>query len=584
MTKPLRITGQTGDYGTWRQFSEWGGAEAPRLLFNSLTGDPSLPEGLLGGILTYRGINLPRLFEGTWITLTWPEWFSELAALEDMALAHPDESVFLENPSFVRRYAAQCVQIRHPETTFTTQANWSLSEAAQHIPPTAYRFLRLGRNLLRAARNLTAERVESGGSRCAFFPWSAKIAPHILPVAEAWSHRYNQPVFLAGWNQEAPIDMQEGWVWSNLSREISPHLILEAWRADVQLRRKWRWALNAGRLDALENWHGWDLRPIVIPFLQRTIDHLLPVLLSILVAEAWCLHFRIQAVVLPSDGGEAIRALIAGARLAGVPSFGIQYGFATNNPEIGEPFEDLLFLWGSTTREWYIRRGASPQKVVVVGTTAYDSVIRMQKHREHLRQELAQRFGLDPSQRWVIMATWHVQAVYTQATKEAELDLVVKTIYYMKAGCLLFKLHPSDQGRGELEELYAERYGVEAPIITDVGLNEQLMLAADVLICNYTTLASMAIAVQTPVIIVDLSGQQPCHRAYVDDGVAEFADTTSSLEVALRETLTDKTTYWKNRFDAWQNYIAKHLQNLDGLAGERIYDLISAWLSSNNSA
>ena len=60
------------------------GGEAPsgtaakrRALFDALAGGQGESGGLLGNTMTYRGINLPRLFEGTWITLVWPRWFQE---------------------------------------------------------------------------------------------------------------------------------------------------------------------------------------------------------------------------------------------------------------------------------------------------------------------------------------------------------------------------------------------------------------------------------------------------------------------------------------------------------------------------
>ena len=580
MTKPQRIIAPTGDYGDWRQRSEWGGAEAPRLLFNTLVGNPGLTEGLLGDLLTYRGINLPRLFEGTWITLTWPEWFSELAVLENMVLVHSGEPMLLENPSFVHRAAAQCVQIRHPETVFTARVRWPLSEAAHHIPPAAYRFLRLGRNLLRAALNLRSERVECGGSRCAFFPWSTKIAPHILPVAKTWGRRNNEPVFLAGWNQEAPIDIQEGWVWSNLSREISLTLILEAWRADVQLKRNWHLALKEGRFSNLANWRGWDMRPLVIPTLNAVVDELFPTILRVLCAEAWCRAHSLLAAVLPLDGSAAARSVVAGARLAGTLSFSVQYGLTVDNPEIAEPFEDMAFLSGSTTHSWFMQRGASAQKLTVVGTTAYDHILEMLEHRETLRQQLANKVGLRPAFPLVLVATWHVQAVYPENVKNAELALIFESLSQIQNAQVIVKLHPSDQDGGKLETSVAARFNLPIHIIDSLLLNEHLVLCSDLMICNYTTLGLMAVLVETPLIIVDLGlMQKPPYRSYVDEGVASFADNRVKMDGALKEALSGRTVFWGRRERARASFISTRLFKNDGHSADRICDVIQNHLS-----
>ena len=261
-------------------------------------------------------------------------------------------------------------------------------------------------------------------------------------------------------------------------------------------------------------------------------------------------------------------------------SFSVQYGYATDSPEISEPIEDLALLNGEFTKQRFLRRGASPAKLAVVGSTAYDRVIAMRSDRERLRLELARRYNLDPDRRWLVVATWHVQAVYPESTKDSELALIVGAASKLPDVQILFKLHPSDLEGGKREIATAERFGADLRLIGDLAENESLMCAADAVVCNYTTLAIMAIVAKTPVVIVDLIGiQKAPNRAYVDEGVAEHADSASSAETALQTILgCDRVAYWERRSDCWNRFIADRLYKDDGQSVDRVLGVIDAKL------
>jgi len=152
-----------------------GGKEAGRLLYDTLVGRPGHPKGLLNGFFTYRGIDLARLFEGTWITLIWPEWFTELAAIDYLACSDGDEIVSLEPSSPVRQAALQCVKARHPEIRVrSSKSRLPQIGGTDSFFSMAYRFLRVGRCIIRAcgSRRIAPKRKTQGG--IAFFPWSCQ--------------------------------------------------------------------------------------------------------------------------------------------------------------------------------------------------------------------------------------------------------------------------------------------------------------------------------------------------------------------------------------------------------------------------
>ena len=322
------------------------------------------------------------------------------------------------------------------------------------------------------------------------------------------------------------------------------------------------------------------LRPLLLPLLDATIDHSYTLIAGILLAEEWCRLRRVKGIVVPQDGGVGVRSLIAGAALAGAQSFSVQYGYATDSPEISEPIEDLALLNGEFTKQRFLRRGASPAKLAVVGSTAYDRVIAMRSDRQRLRLELARRYNLDPDRRWLVVATWHVQAVYPESTKDAELALIVVRREQVAGRSDSLQAAPIRPGGWKEGNCNRRAFRRRLRLIGDLAENESLMCAADAVVCNYTTLAIMAIVAKTPVVIVDLIGiQKAPNRAYVDEGVAEHADSASSAETALQTILgCDRVAYWERRSDCWNRFIADRLYKDDGQSVDRVLGVIDAKL------
>ncbi|MGD0283913.1 MAG: hypothetical protein ABSB95_16335 [Dissulfurispiraceae bacterium] len=564
---------------------EWSGSEVTRLLFDTLVGTPGKSDGILGDALVYRGINLPRLFEGTWITLIWPRWFQELAVLDEIAAKHTGSVVLCGEADAARERAAQCVMARHPGVRMEFRPSLPVASrlCALVRDGRLFQMLSMIKRFFRILRWGAASPVGKTAD-LAFFPWSAKIAPSILPVADAAAGQGRMSACVAGWETAPPFDLNDDWEWDTLASVRSPRILLEAWRAAGELRRRWSALLREKRLDSLGQWNGWDMRPLAFPFLETTVNQFFPLLANILTVEEWCKRRRLRGIVVPQDGGEGVRSLIAGASLAGVRSFSLQYGYPMDGPEISEPMEDLALLSGEFTKRFFLQRGVSPDKLAVVGTTIYDRVARLRSDRSRLRAELANRYNLDPNRPWLVVATWHVQAMYPKHVKEAELALIMEAASRCPHLQVLFKLHPSDQDEGKFEAAAAERFGIDSRIIGNVAENETLLCSADAVVCNYTTLAIMAIVAKTPVIIVDLDGtQQAPNRAYVDEGVAEYANTPASAEAALRSILdTSKDSYWECRNESWRRFIVERLHKDDGQAAVRILQTIEARLEGGD--
>jgi hypothetical protein len=103
----------------------------------------------------------------------------------------------------------------------------------------------------------------------------------------------------------------------------------------------------------------------------------------------------------------------------------------------------------------------------------------------------------------------------------------------------------------------------------DINLYE-LLYACDLMITRHSTTAMEAVALNKPVIILNLSGE-PDPVEYVKEGVALGVYAEKDLKPTIEKLLKDDSELAKNR----KIYIEKYLYKIDGKATERVVDLIT---------
>jgi hypothetical protein len=573
----------------WRTLNAWGGLEAPRLLYDEVFGAAGRFDGLVGDLFRWRGLDLARLFEAEWLTLVWPRWFSELAGWEAALLRSPAVSVDLSSADRLGTWiVAHCIAPRHPGTRLKgvrgDAAGWPTEgTSAPWLPTPAYQlavFLASARGWAQGLRSPGLHRVE--GSAVAFVPVSDKIAPSIVPVAAAWAARAPGGTLFAG---TRPPSLDPATPLEPIQLPVGPGEAARAvWEAAV-LRRRWYAHARRALAERVADWRGWDLAPLLVPFLDAVFGRLPRAMLDLRGVAAFCQGYRPSALVLPLDGSASIRALALGARLAGVPVIGVQYGMVADNPEISAPVEDVVCLQGEETRGWYLRRGAPAERLVVTGSPALDGLPALAEQRPALRAALAALLGLSPARPWVVVATWKAQAVYPAEVKAREVDLICAALARLGRVEVLFKLHPSDEGAGRVEMEAAAAHGLDAQVVADVTLNERLLAAADALVSNYSTLVLTGVLLGLPTVLVDAAGfKQAPLRPYVDDGVAAFADHAQALERELALALRGREAFWSGREAALERFVAARVHRMDGGSAARVVQVIEQVVAQRRAA
>jgi CDP-glycerol glycerophosphotransferase (TagB/SpsB family) len=108
------------------------------------------------------------------------------------------------------------------------------------------------------------------------------------------------------------------------------------------------------------------------------------------------------------------------------------------------------------------------------------------------------------------------------------------------------------------------------PIIVGKEVNTyELLNACDLAITKWSTTGLEAIALNKPLLILNLGGE-PDRVEYVKEGVALGVYNEKDLTPTIEKSLKDDSELAKNR----GKYLEKYLYKIDGKATERVVNLI----------
>ena len=235
---------------------------------------------------------------------------------------------------------------------------------------------------------------------------------------------------------------------------------------------------------------------------------------------------------------------------------------------------DLFLCSGSESAE--IKAAASTARTVVVtGQPRYDILFNMQAL--YSKKEFKERHGIRPEQKIVL---WTTQTHGFGREENCEnLQAVFEAFQDLESGKLIIKQHPAEtKVHTELINDFLDRYDVDA-ILTPIDSDtyEQLF-ACDLMITKNSTTAIEAVALDKPVIILNLS-KKPDIFDYVHERVAIGVYEKKDLRKTILRLLNDDGELKKNR-DA---YIGRNLFKIDGKATDRVVDAIDQLIGSNKN-
>lgn len=236
------------------------------------------------------------------------------------------------------------------------------------------------------------------------------------------------------------------------------------------------------------------------------------------------------------------RGLVVAARDASVRSVEVQHGIIQRNHggylhmegEVAadhsqrspfSPLPDLIVVNGVASKESLIEDGHfPPDSVRVTGSPNIESARRRQGDRHEIRSRLRLRddslvllfFG---APRHVFPADdEHVRAVLACCLRMPELQLLLRP-------------HPGDHSNPERYRSEVAAAGVKVPVFTQSDPLE-LILAADIVVAHNSTTVLDAMALERPVIHINMSGS-PDQFPFVEDGGALRARSMDELRASI---------------------------------------------------
>lgn len=287
-------------------------------------------------------------------------------------------------------------------------------------------------------------------------------------------------------------------------------------------------------------------------------------------------------ILLMNENGRFERALVIAGKLKGVPTLAVQHGIITPfqklyiyaQDEISPkgsvksphcPIPDITAVYGTYHKDLLTKVSAYPaDSVVVTGQPRYDSLYHANK--VYSKEEFIRKYKINSNNKLVLWATSFTTDTGGENIKNFK--TVFGTIQSFKDITLIIKQHPMEECTQYIKD-YLSNYNISTVITPrDSDTYEQLFVC-DLMITKNSTTTMEAIALNKPVIVLNLGGN-PDVVDYVEQGVAFGVYKEEDLKLAIENLLKDDTELAKNR----ERYIENYLYKIDGKATERVIKLI----------
>ena len=279
------------------------------------------------------------------------------------------------------------------------------------------------------------------------------------------------------------------------------------------------------------------------------------------------------------------RAAVVAGKLKGVPSLAVQHGnihpyhigYYHPAEEISDeitpqycPIPDKTVVYSSYDKDLLLNIGHYPSdSVVVTGSSRYDILNHADKIYD--KNKIFKELGLDQNKKMVL---WTTQTHGLPLGENMQNILAIyNTVRSLKDVQLVIKLHPGEDQRATL---YKKDKSFTPVIVGKKADTYALLYACDLMITRHSTTASEAVALNKPVIILNLSGESDPVE-YVKEGVALGVYDEKDLKATVEKLLQDDSELAKNR----KKYIEKHLYKIDGNATERVVNLIEEMIKES---
>ena len=281
--------------------------------------------------------------------------------------------------------------------------------------------------------------------------------------------------------------------------------------------------------------------------------------------------------------------LVIAPKLENVPTLAIQHGvihslhkgYRYAKDEVSPdgsveapycPIPDKTAVYGPYHYELLTEISAYPENsVVVTGQPRYDFLCHADKI--YTKDKFLKKYHVNPNHK-IILWTTQCHGISDEENKK-NFKAVFETMQNIENATLIIKQHPRE---GEIYTKMIKdcltNYKIDAVITPKSSDTYEQLFACDLMITRHSTTAMEAVALNKPVIILNLSGE-PDPVEYVKEGVALGVYKEDNLKTAIGRLLNDDSELAKNR----EKYIEKYLYKIDGKATERVVNVIEVMIN-----
>ena len=211
-----------------------------------------------------------------------------------------------------------------------------------------------------------------------------------------------------------------------------------------------------------------------------------------------------------------------------------------------------------------------PDQVVVTGQPRYDVLFYADKI--YSKERFFTEYKINPEHKIVL---WTTQChSLSEEENNKNFKAVFKTMQNLKDTTLIIKQHPGEREEDtKMIEEFLSKYEISAVVTPKSSDTYEQLFVCDLMTTQASTTAMEAVALNKPVVILNLSGE-PDIVEYVKEGVALGVYKEEDLEPAIVGLLKDDSELAKNR----EKYIEKYLYKIDGKATERVVGVIEGMI------
>ena len=293
---------------------------------------------------------------------------------------------------------------------------------------------------------------------------------------------------------------------------------------------------------------------------------------------------RPDLVLLINEYGVFERALLVAGKSNHIPTVAIQHGNITPShqgymyapDEISEsadikfphcPIPDKTAVFGPYFKHLLTAVSSYPEsRVVVTGPPRYDALDTLQKRCT--RKSILSSYGLDDEKKIVL---WTTQCIGLSDEENIRNFRAVRAaVDQLKETVIIIKQHPREGGRyTRMITRHLDLPRQDVLLVPKTADTLSLIRACDAMITKFSTTAIEAIALDKPLIIMNL-GEDPDKVEFVNQQVALGVYQDKDLAPAIQKMVNADADMAEHR----KEYIEQYLYRIDGQAAQRVVNLI----------